>query len=325
MKKSVKNFFVRLLIFIIVTVSAMVLGVVIWNDDSNAVAFSMSASLGSVIIMMTGAMIKNLSEYRKTGAFFGTRNDTAALGTIGYVMSRIAWSLFLIYCILAGFDFDINSNGGIALGLGLAVISGFVSIIIGVVFFSRRSSEKGIDTAGLSVEQFVSRYGDGIGKYSSVNADGFLGTDERSQRLASLLTGGKETGMSEYDNPPLVAAINNGYLFPMPDIFPRSVWQLQAMSAEHFILPLNAVLMRLGYPAAIRPEQWEGALKGFATTQLANRLRDGVNINYYLAHCAERILESEGLAIVELVFGAGGRYCGVIPLQSMPYLQQLCM
>lgn len=325
MRKSIKDLLIRLLIFAIISISAAVIGVILFDDNEEASLFAISVVSGILLIWMLVAMKKNISEYRKTNQFFGTRNDTATIGLIAYVMSRVAWSYIFLYFILMEIDIDIGDNSIAVTALGLSVFIGFISILIGISFFSRRASGKSIENNGMSVEQFKARYGDGMGRYSSLNVDRLFGTDERSLQFASLLAGDREAVLNDHNEPPLAVAISSSYVLPMPEIFPRDMDQLYRQSVQFFVIPLNNLLYKHGYPLAIQPEQWQGALKGFATAQVMNRLRDGINVNFFLAHCAERILEPQGIAVVELICSQGGRYFGVVPFQSLQYFQQLSM
>lgn len=325
MKKVVKDLFIRLLILGIVFISSVVLGTVIWKYDNDVEAFSIAVTSGTVIVIMFGAMVKNIAAYKNTKLFFGTSHDTAKIGLAAYVMSRLAWASMLADMIMLSFASGREAED-IEIGLvGIFVLMGLLSLIFGTGFFVRRSKEINIDINGMSVRQFTARYGDGMGRYSSVNADPFFGTDERSLRFSELFTGGRDIFSIYSSTPPLVAVIEKGYACRMPDLKAADLEQLYAQSLDMFVMPLNQLLGRLGYGAVIDPGQWHGAVKGFATTQLANRLRDGVNADYFLAHCAERLLEPQGLAIVEMICGQGGRYFGVTELQSLVYLQQLCI
>lgn len=326
MKDSIKKTAERLLILVIVFVSTAVLCMSLWNDDDLTAETALAAVLAAVLIMMIKAMIINLRKYAASGEFFGTTYGLAGLGVIAYISSRLCWGYIMIYFIFISY---LSGSDDMTVGdiiFAIALVVGFLTIIMGAIFFSLRASGKGKDEQlfrGKSENEVLKLYGLGEEEYTIIPADRFIGTDELSRRVAAIVSNDDADYAALADVSPFVAAIEDGYLITMPGIMPRDFGALVRQSEQTFLKSLNRLFGFLSYDIWVSEEQWRAELKRSADTCLINRLRDKIGVDYFMLNCAEHLLRERGFALVQFTFEQGGSYCAVIRSIMLDDLRRL--
>ena len=298
-KANVILFLERIAIVLILGATSFALFFSISGNTDTATRCSLDAVVGGMLIMMLGAMIKNLRAYGKTGMFFETHRPNSSLGVAAYIMSRGTWTMFFI-CLVFVNHSDSGSAGDTASVslLGGSMILSLPTLITGIIYFSRRSKERSGKLKASPT--FLQYYGRGEGTHLRLPCRSFDLMDDRLSKRLEIASNGLITYLSENGVSPSRTLLQNGLAVDAYPVSAKDLEDLAASTSANYLRAYNELLRKLGYGTVITPEDWRAVILSSADQWVLNRLTSQIDVRYYLISCMDMLLYPRGLTVVEL-------------------------